>query len=190
MRFSELVTVAVGATNTRPTESISFTLRNAADTAAFANLCDFGTLTTAAVGSCQYRLKYSGIPRNGYSFQVRTSGNFTNGLDSFANAAVGSGGTGGTLIAAGTEGYGAAITAGSCTNGTNTLASSYNPGAGNSVSFVNTTAATVVTCNGPNLPVATDLTNTVLVTQRLAISGSTPPGLYTQTVTWTAVPNY
>jgi hypothetical protein len=189
IRHNELVTVSVGG-NTRPVDSISFAIRNGTDTAAFSNGCDFGDLIVSAVSSCQYRLKYSTTARNGYSLQVTTSGNLTNGTDSFSNAAIGTGGGGGTLITVGTENYGVNITAGACTNGTTSLAPAFNPAGGNSVLFNPTVATTVLTCNGPNLPATNDTTNTILIDQRAAISGNTLGGLYTQSVTWTAVPNY
>ncbi len=183
MRYSELVTAKF-------VESTDFVLRNTADTANYNNICDFGSVTVTAVASCSYRLKFTTNSGNGYSLQVLTSGGLASGATTIANATAGSGGSGGTLIVAGTETYGVVISPNSCTRGTNTLANAFNPTAGNSTLFNYPTPTTVVTCTGQNLPATTDLANTVLVTKNLAISGNTPAGDYTQTVTWTAAPNY
>jgi hypothetical protein len=180
----------VVAVRARVPLQLAFTIRNAADTAD-TNICDMGDLTTAAVGFCEYRLKVATNARSGYTINVNTTGNFTNGTDNFANAAVGTGGAGGTNIAAGTENYGARVTAGSITGagGTTTLATVYSAGA-NDVSYVNTTSATLLTANKPNSPTATDLTNTSLVRHEAAISANTAAGLYTQTVTYTIAPSF
>jgi hypothetical protein len=173
------------------TPTLSFAIRNTGDTAN-TNLCDMGTLSTTAVGTCGYRLKVGTNATNGYTINVTTSGNFTTGSASLANAAVGTGGTGGTAITAGTPGYGAVITKGSATSAAaTTLASVYNAGATNSVSYVNTTAATVVTVAGTNNPAASaDTTNTSLVTHNAAIASDTAAGLYTQTNTYTIIPSF
>jgi hypothetical protein len=180
----------VVAVRARVPLQLAFTIRNAADTAD-TNVCDMGDLTTAAVGFCEYRLKVATNAKSGYTINVNTTGNFTNGTDNFANAAVGTGGAGGTNIAAGTETYGARVTKGSITGaaGTTTLASVYDAGA-NDVSYVNTTAATLITANKPNSPTATDTTNTSLVRHEAGISANTAAGLYTQTVTYTIAPSF
>jgi Domain of unknown function (DUF2341) len=183
MKYSELVYTSLA-------DNLAFSIRNSADTAAYNRVCDLGDLTTAAVANCQYRLKVTSVAKNGYSLQVRTSGNLLNGATAMANAAAGTGGTGGTLLAAGTEGYGVIITPNSCSGGTMTAAAAFNPTAGNAVLFNYTTATTVASCNSPNQPTTTDLTNTVLVDQRVAISGTTQSGIYLQAVTWTLIPNY
>lgn len=175
----------------RVTASLAFVIRNSADTAD-SNTCDMGDLTVSTVGTCSYRLKVTTNARSGYSVNVQTSGNFSNGSDTFANAAAGTGGTGGTNITAGTETYGALITPGSITGsgGSVSLASAYNAGATNDVSYVNTSSATLLTANKPNNPATTDTTNTTLVRHDAATSGSTPAGLYTQTVTYTVSPSF
>jgi hypothetical protein len=183
MKYSELIT-------TRFLDSASFIIRNSSDTADFANSCDFGDLLVSLVGSCQYRLKYTTSSGNGYTIQVQTSGSMVSGAETISNAVAGTGGAGGTLITAGTEKYGVSITAGSCARGTMTTTNAFNPAAGNSVLFNYTTPTTVASCSGQNQTGATDLTNTILVDQKIAISGNTPAGIYTQTVTWTAVPSF
>lgn len=170
--------------------NLSFVIRNVGDTDN-TNTCDLGNLSTTTVASCAYRLKVGTNAANGYTIQVTTTGNLTNGVQGFANAAAGSGGTGGTNIVAGTERYGARITKGNITNGTTSLASAYDAGATNSVSYVNTVAANLVTATGPNAPAASgDVTNTTLVTHNAAISPNTTPGNYTQTITYTVNPAF
>jgi hypothetical protein len=170
---------------------LSFVIRNNADTAD-TNICDMGDLTTSAVGNCEYRLKVSTNATNGYTVNVVTSGDFTNGTANFVNAAAGTAGTGGTAQAAGTEMYGAIVTKGSITGagGTTTLGAAYDAGATNNVSYVNTTVASLMIANKPNAPLATDLTNTTLVRHEAGISASTAAGLYNQQVTYTVTPSF
>lgn len=167
---------------------LSFAIRNAADTAD-TNLCDMGDLTIAAIGNCEYRLKVATNAKSGYTINVQTSGDFTNGTDVFANALAG---TTGTAMAAGTETYGALITKGSVTGagGTTTLASAYNAGLTNYVNYANVATAALMTSNKPNSPASTDLVNTTLVRHQAAINANTPAGLYTQTVTYTIAPSF
>lgn len=175
------------------TPTLSFVIRNTGDTAN-TNLCDMGTLSTTAVGSCAYRLKIGTNATNGYTINVSTSGNFTNGTAFIPNAAAGAGGSGGSAITAGTPGYGVVITKGAATNGGATatsLAAAYNAGATNSVSYVNTPATTIQTVSGSNNPAASaDVTNTALVTHNAAISSDTAAGLYTQKDTYTIIPSF
>ena len=173
------------------TPTLSFVIRNIGDTAN-TNLCDMGTLSTTAVGTCGYRLKVGTNATNGYTVNLTTSGNFTTGTASLTNAAVGTAGTGGTAITAGTPGYGAVITKGSATSAAaTTLASVYNAGATNSVSYVNTSSATLITVAGTNNPAASaDTTNTSLVTHNAGIASDTAAGLYTQTNTYTIIPSF
>ncbi|MBC7472321.1 MAG: hypothetical protein H7196_03635 [candidate division SR1 bacterium] len=165
---------------------LAFAIRNTADTAN-TNICDMGDLTTSAIGFCDYRLKVTTNARSGYTINVNTTGNFTNGTDNFANAAVG---TAGTAQVAGTELYGAKITPGSVTGSGGTVTNATVYSGTNNVSYVNTTAATLLTATKPNSPAATDLTNTTLIRHEAAISANTSAGLYTQTVTYTVAPSF
>jgi hypothetical protein len=167
-------------------DTLSFDIRNSADTAN-TNVCDLLEITTAAANSCSYRLKVATNAVNGYTMSVATSGGFTNGLTSFANAAAGAAGT---AIVAGTENYGVNVVGGASTTGAAvTVATPYS--GSNSVSYVNTTANTLYTVAGGNAPTASgDTTNTALITHNAAVSSTTNPGVYTQTVTYTVTPSF
>jgi hypothetical protein len=173
---------------------LTFAIRDSGDTTNV-NTCDLGTLGLSAVSTCAYRLKVSTNAASGYTISVNTSGNLASSSHNMTNAAVGSGGTGGSDISnttAGNEKYGVVVTPGSVsTGGTVTLASTYNAGATNAVSFVNTSAATLITTTSGNAPATSgDTTNTSLVTHKVDISTSTPPGKYTSTVTYTVVASF
>lgn len=171
--------------------SLSFLIRDSTDTIN-TNICDLGTLTTTLVSTCDYRLKVATNANFGFTISVQTSGNLSTGANSFTNSAIGSGGSGGTNITPGTENYGATITKGSITGpGTTTLAPIYNAGVTNSVSFVNTINATLITATRGNNPTSSgDIINTSLITHKTAISPNTAAGLYTQVVTYTVVPSF
>lgn len=166
--------------------NLSFVIRNAADTAD-TNVCDMGELAVSSIGSCEYRLKVGTNAANGYSVSVSTTGNFTNGSTSFANAVAGA--TGSTFTA-GTELYGAQIDAGDSTKGSVTLATAYGTSL-DGVSYVNTSEAQLYSVSRGNNPATSaDTTNTALVTHKAAIASDTDAGYYTQDVTYTVVANF
>lgn len=169
--------------------TLSFIIRDSTDTAN-TNTCDFGVVDTSAVYTCSYRLKVGTNASSGYTIAVTNSGDLTDGTSSLTNAAVGSGGSGGTAVAAGVETYGVVITPGTVTGsgGTVSVASAYNAGVTNAVSYVNTSSATVLTANRPNNPTA--IGNTSLVTERLGVNASTPAGVFTKTETYTVTYNF
>jgi hypothetical protein len=169
--------------------TLSFVIRDSGDTAN-TNTCDFGTVDTSAVYTCAYRLKVGTNAANGYTVAVTNSGNLTDGSNNITNAAVGTGGSGGTTVTAGVETYGVRITPGTITGagGTITVAPVYNAGATNAVSYVNTSAVTVLTANKPNNPTA--IGNSSLVTQQLGVNPSTPAGIFTKTETYTVTYNF
>lgn len=166
--------------------SLAFAIRDTTDLTN-TNICDMGDLTTSAVGFCEYRLKVTTNAQAGYTINVVTTGNLTNGTANFINAAAGAAGTAQVV---GTELYGAKVTAGTITGvgGTTTLATAYT--GANDVAYVNTTATTLLTANKPNNPATTDTANTTLIRHEASISGSTSAGLYTQTVTYTIAPSF
>ena len=171
--------------------SLSFVIRNAADTAN-TNVCDMGNLSVTAIGSCSYRLKVSTNAQNGYTVSTVTTGGFTNGSAIFPSANPGNAGTGGTAQSAGTHLYGAVINKGSITapGGTTALNSVFDAGVTNNVEYDYTTVADLVTANKPNNPTATDIVNTSLVTHQAAVNTSTAAGIYTQKVTYTVTPSF
>ena len=165
---------------------LAFAIRDTTDTTN-TNICDMGDLTVSAVGFCEYRLKVTTNAQSGYTINVLTSGNLTNGTSNFANAAVG---TAGTAQVAGTELYGAKVTPGAITGAAGTVFVPPVYNSTNDVTYVNTTVATLLTANKPNNPAATDLVNTTLIRHEASINGSTSAGLYTQTVTYTIAPSF
>lgn len=172
--------------------NLSFSIRNTGDTAN-TNACDLGTASTTAVSTCSYRLKVASNAKSGYTISMQASGNLSDGSNAMNNAAVGTGGTGGTNIVAGTENYGVRITPGSITgpSGTVTVAAAFNAGATNSVQYNNNTPTVILTATKPNSPGATgDTTNTSLITHNLGIDTNTESGSYTQTITYTVAPSF
>ena len=172
--------------------NLSFSIRNTGDTAN-TNTCDLGTASTTAVSTCSYRLKVSSNAKSGYTVSYQASGGLTDGTNIMANAVVGTGGTGGTNIVAGTEIYGVRITPGSITgaSGTITAAAAFNAGATNSVLYNNNTPTVIMTATKANSPGATgDVTNTSLITHNLGIDSNTESGNYTQTITYTIAPSF
>jgi hypothetical protein len=167
--------------------TLSFDIRNDSDTAD-TNICDLGTVDSTTLGTCSYRLKVTTNAGSGYTISVVTDGDLTNGTHNMVNADPG---TLGTLIAAGTEAYGAIIEEGSLTTagGNITLATAYSAGA-NSVAYNNTTPALLLTSDSANDPATPDLTNTTRVTHNLGVQGDTPAGKYTQTITYTVAPSF
>lgn len=172
--------------------SLSFAIRNTADTAN-TNVCDLGTASTSAISTCNYRLKIGTNATGGYTVSMQADGNLSNGSHNITNAAAGAGGSGGTLISAGTERYGVVINPGSitATGGTITVASLFDAGGTNSVLYNYTTPQVILTANKPNAPApSADTTNTSLITHNLGIEGSTPSGFYTQRITYTVAPAF
>jgi hypothetical protein len=169
--------------------SLSFTIRNAADTAN-TNVCDMGNLSISTIGSCSYRLKVKTNAQNGYTINKASATGFTNGSYVFEDANISNAGTGGSAQSAGEELYGAKIDKGSVSTagGVVTLAANFDAGAINNVNYSGTSPEALVSSNKPNNPTATDTVNTSLVTHEAGIRSSTAAGIYTQKVTYTVTP--
>ncbi|MEI6462456.1 MAG: hypothetical protein WCO33_02185 [bacterium] len=173
------------------TPTLSFTIRNTADSAEQATVsglktCVLGVLTTTAVGTCSYRLKVSTNAASGYAVSYKSDTRFTNGTYNFTDAAIGGSGT---TITAGTEGYGIVLTPGASSSGATIARDNTNFGAtaGTAYRITQTSGPyPVYTSNGTNAPSGTDTTNTALVAHQVAISAATPTGNYTHTITYTA----
>jgi hypothetical protein len=168
---------------------LAFVIRDTGDTAN-TNVCDLGDLTTTLVNNCEYRLKVTTNAKNGYTINVQTSGNLTDLTNNFANAVAG---PTGTVQTAGTEIYGVKVTPNTVTGAspTVTLNSAYTSASTNLINYTTTSSTNLVSYNKPNSPAASGATtNTTLVRHEAAISGSTPAGLFTQTVTYTVSPSF
>ena len=152
------------------------------------NTCDLGSLTTTSVSSCSYRVKVSTNTANGYTIFMKASGNLVSSSNSIPNANPGSGGSGGTNITAGAQVYGAQVLAGSITGGSISVTNLFNAGATNSVLFNYAANTNILTATGGNNP--TLATQSSLITHNLGISGNTPAGYYTQSITYGVVPSF
>ncbi|MEI6462457.1 MAG: hypothetical protein WCO33_02190 [bacterium] len=173
------------------TPTLSFAIRNTADSAEQATVgglktCVLGVLTTAAVGTCSYRLKVSTNAASGYTVSYNSDTRLTNGTYNFTDAVVGGVGT---TIAAGTEGYGVVLTPGASSSAAAVTRNAANFGSTAGTAYRITQAAgpyPVYNVAGTNAPSGTDTTNTALVAHQVAISAATPTGNYSHTVTYTA----
>jgi hypothetical protein len=191
-KYSMGISTVIGSETGVITAVLGFNIRNDTDTANV-NTCVLGVLSTAATSSCGYRLKITSNATGGYSVFSSTNGGLDNGSYIVNNASAGNGGSGGTQInnsTAGAEVYGVNITKGNSTGGTTALASGFNAGANNSVNFSHSANYLLLTSGGPNAPSATDTLNTVLVNHNINIGGSTPPGNYSQRITYQVTPNF
>ncbi len=171
--------------------SLALDIRNPEDTAD-TNVCDLGNQTTAAISSCSYRLKVTTNAGNGYAVAVKSSdGGLTNGSYSLIDAA--SGFTGST-IAAGSEVYGMTVNPGSITGNGGTIDTATPFTATSSGNIVNTNTpifTNILSANKPNSPSSSgDTTNTSLITHKLATSSNTPPGIYTESMTYQVTPTF
>ena len=191
-----LTTISAGApgVETPLVYILTFAIRNAGDTAV-ASVCDLGFASTTAATTCSYRLKITTNIIEGYVVYVKSDGPLINVTATIADAGVGTGGGGGTLITnatAGTARYGVLSTIGTLTGGDPiSKPAVYDAGTLNSVRITNTTSNIFVTASGQNNPAITGATaNTILVTHNLNIASSTVGGLYGHTLTYTVVPNF
>jgi hypothetical protein len=175
--------------NRQETRTISFAVRNESATAN-TNICDLGEASISQVSSCRYRLWVNTNAANGYTIFVRTDGNLDTPDHAIANAATGPGGGDDISNAtAGIERYGIVVNPGSATGGSMFVGNPYFAGT-NAVAINNLSNQDIVLSNGPNTASETDTTFTALIEHRLNIAGDTPPGNYTQRVTYSAVPNF
>lgn len=144
------------------------------------NSCELGILSPNSTSSCSYKLRVDASLLFGYSINVSTSGNLTNGNFDFDNAIQGNTGT---IQLNGVNLYGVKVT--SFDPGTRVdLNPLYESGVNNIVSFVNTTPEVLVSDGGDGLY------STTTVTHSASIDSATPSGVYIQTVTYTITPNY
>ncbi len=162
------------------TPILAFAIRNSSDTTD-TNACNLGVLDTTSVDTCAYRLKPSTNSSSGYTVQIDSDGDLRSS---------GSGDVSDDLdidliienntVSAGTEGYGIAFNGGSATGGNITESGDFN----DDDTPIPMTSTDLYTSDGPNAPIATDTTNTALVTHRAAIDSETETGNYSQAVTY------
>lgn len=164
--------------------TLSFMITDPTNLAVEKHTCALGTLTSAVVSSCSYRLKIQTNAKAGYTAQVDTDHAFATGYATMTN--IGAGGT----VTAGTENYGAAMTVAS-SGGRDPATSLFDQPAVAQAGFtVNDfplplTFTNFVAYTGPFVVTSTTaFIQTNLVTHKAAISGGTGSGNYTQHVTY------
>ncbi|MFW5719711.1 MAG: beta strand repeat-containing protein [Candidatus Dojkabacteria bacterium] len=164
---------------------IAFTIRNSGDTGDLIlgggpGVCNLTPelLETTNISSCSYRLKVTTNSVAGYIVSYYTTGMFSNGSHTFADAL----GTG--ILTAGIEGYGITLDSGYATNGTVYRGGSFGTNASYVYPYSSTTETTLYTSDGMNGPAGTDTTNTALITHQASVDPSTPSGAYSQTATY------
>lgn len=160
--------------------TITFAIRNAADNADVST-CALGTITTAAVSPCAYRLAVSTNATSGYTISLNAPTGLKSGVNTIANIGEGT-------VTLGVEGYGIAVVA---------------PTTGSVGTFVRTTnfltddssvpvlsVTPLLSVDKPASHIDGTITATTLITHKAAISAVTPAGAYSQVVTWTVVGNF
>ena len=171
------------------TLSFNITDENDLTNEVFPVACSLGTLDTRYVNTCKYRLKVATNAENGFSVSYTSTANgLYNGTYSFTPAqntvsdvtagqeAYGVNIQAGLLTGNNTGGY-SATSAANCTNNCNSSA----------MSFQSTTPVAIYEGDRGNAPIATDLTNTALVTHLATPSSTTPAGTYSQVITYNIV---
>lgn len=155
--------------------SISFALRNAADTGS-ASGCNFGTVSKSIVSECSYRLAAETNNPKGFQLWVSSDGALRNDNYSIAGVAENQ------VVTAGTEGFGLALTAASGL----TEAGDFNDDdtpvpVGNSL---------LISSNLVYNYIEGDLSTSSLITLKLAVSSQTGAGSYSQQITYSILGNY
>ncbi len=164
--------------------TLSFMITDPASLTTEKHTCALGTLTTAAVASCSYRLKIQTNAKSGYTAQVDTDHAFATGYATMTD--IGAGGT----VTAGTEDYGVAMTVAS-SGGRDPATFLFDQPAVAQAGFAANdfplplTFTNFVAYTGPFVVTSTTaFIQTNLVTHKAAISGGTGAGNYVQHVTY------
>jgi hypothetical protein len=177
------------AANT-PDLQIGMSIRNSSDTAG-TNSCALGLAKTNELATCSYRLKVSSNVQNGYFIFVNSEP-LNNGTSAILDAEPGfTGGTDISSLTVGIEAYGVVVSPGSVSSGFLVLPGE-NFDADNNASLITypDIPELIIEAKGPNEPLATDITNTTLVTHKLNISNTTPSGKYSQLISYTLSPSF
>lgn len=185
------VTASVPAT-------LSFSIRNSADSAT-TNSCSLGTLSTSATSTCSYRLRIQTNAASGFAATIKANQDLATGSATITQV------TNDTPATAGTEAYGIGTLTGATAGGRNGSTGAFDQpvteggGAGAATTTFSTdpspvpttTAVTIISYTGGfSVSSTPSLTGTSLVTHSATISGGTPAGNYTQTVTYLVTATY
>lgn len=176
--------------------TLSFVIRNAGDTAD-TNACALGTLSTASVSTCSYRLRIATNAASGFTSTILADHDLGSGSATMTN--IGDN----TAFAAGTESYGIQVLTGATEGGrasstglyTEPVTEASSTGftfSADSSPVPTSTALTFISYSGGSFSTgaAASPTSTSLVTHAAAISGGTSAGNYSQTVTYTVTATY
>lgn len=176
--------------------TLSFVIRNAADTAD-TNTCALGTLNTASVSTCSYRLRIATNAASGFTSTIVANQDFGSGSATMTN--IGDN----TAFAAGTESYGIQTLTGATEGGrasstgmfTEPVVEASSTGftfSADSSPVPTSTPLTFVSYSNGSFSTGASpsTTSTSLVTHAAAISGGTAAGNYSQTVTYTVTATY
>ena len=162
---------------------LEFAIRNVTDTAN-TNACALGVLSTASNSSCEYRLKVRTNASDGYYISWKSDGALNSGTADIDAIIEDSGAVGpaGTI-----EEYGVQFAPGTITSGMGcTAIGDYTD---NDSPVAGTTATGLVSCAGPNQPVAATF-NTAYMAHKASIDSSTGSGFYDQIVTYYVTGNF
>jgi hypothetical protein len=162
--------------------NLSLIIRNTADTAD-TNVCDLGELSSASVSTCDYRVAVGTNATGGLQLQITSDGDLdTAGVDTIDAVAEDS------VVAAGSEEYGIAVTA--ATAGGETGGAFTNPIAedgdfNDDDTPIPTSATNFLSYASAFQYTPLTLTTSSLVTHRASIDAATMAGSYDQVVTYT-----
>lgn len=170
--------------------TLSFSIRNSADTAN-TNVCQLGTLSLSSVSSCTYRLRIATNASNGFITLLQADHDFSTPTFATMTNIVNDG-----SFVAGSEAYGISALVGATLGGRQTTSSVFTDPVVES-SFTTTTFDTdaspvpttttgiIISFPRPfQAGLAPSTTTTSAITHSAAISGGTPTGNYSQTVTY------
>ncbi|MEN9558587.1 MAG: hypothetical protein RL141_956 [Candidatus Parcubacteria bacterium] len=170
--------------------SLSFSIRNSADTAA-TNVCQLGTLSLTSVSTCTYRLRIATNAASGFSATIQADKDFSTPAYATMTSVVND-----ASFVAGTEAYGISVLTAATEGGRQSTSSAFTEPIVES-NFATTTfivdaspvpvssAGIIISFPRPfNVGAAPSTTTTSAVTHAAAISAGTAVGVYSHTVTY------
>lgn len=176
--------------------TLSFAIRDSADTSNV-NTCALGTLSTAAVSTCSYRLRIGTNAANGFTATIQANADFNSGGSATMTTITDNG-----AFSAGTESYGIQVLTAATEGGRDAGTGAYDQPVteGTAVGYTfqtdaspvpTSSAPTILSYSGPfRLGAVPSTTSTSLVTHAAAINSATPAGNYSQTVTYLVTASY